>query len=223
MSLVSRIAIGLVALAATTGMAGAQQTVRIGTEGAYPPFNFIDASGELQGFDIEIAKALCDKMGVECTFVAQDWDGIIPALLANRYDAIFASMSITDERKEVVDFSRGYYTNSPSVFVAEGSGIADVSADDIAGKTLGAQSPPSRRPILEDNYGDATHRLYPTQEDVYLDLAGAGSMRCWSTSCLARLAGNRRRRLLPRSSARTCSVGGEVGIGVRKEETELAT
>ena len=87
------------------------ETLRIGTEGAYPPFNQIDASGEVVGFDLDIAKALCAEMQVECTVVTSDWDGIIPALNNNKFDFLVASMSITDERKQAVDFTEPYYTN----------------------------------------------------------------------------------------------------------------
>ena len=106
---------------AVTGLfaqqASAQDVVRIGTEGAYPPFNYIDENGDLQGFDVDIAKALCDAAGFTCEFVVHDWDGIIPGLLAEKYYAIIASMSITAERAEVVAFTGKYY-NTPAKFIA---------------------------------------------------------------------------------------------------------
>jgi len=150
-------AIAIAALLATASFATAKEwkTVRIGTEGAYAPFNFKDADGNLKGFEIDLGKALCEKMKVECTFVAQDWDGIIPALVAGKYDVIMASMSITDERKQAIDFSRPYY-NTPSAFVApKDAGLADNSAASLSGKSLGAQSSTIQASYLEQNYKDA--------------------------------------------------------------------
>src|SRR5215213_354886 len=99
------------------GCAAAQEkTVKIATEGAYAPWNFTGAGGKLEGFEIDLANDLCSRMKVKCEIVAQDWDGIIPALNARKFDAIMAGMSITDERKKVIDFSVSY-ANSPNSFV----------------------------------------------------------------------------------------------------------
>jgi polar amino acid transport system substrate-binding protein len=219
----SRVSLALLAFFGAGGVAAAQEwtTVRIGTEGAYAPFNFIDASGELQGFDVDIAKAVCEKMKVECTFVAQDWDGIIPALTAGKYDAIFASMSITDERKQVIDFSRPYY-NSPSAFVAaKGSGLAGTSPEDLAGKAIGAQSATIQAAYLEENYPDSDPRLYPSQEEVNLDLE-SGRIDALFVDKLVAID------WLATEEGACCELvgediqlGGGVGAGVRQEDTEL--
>ncbi len=89
------------------------ETVRFGIEGAYPPFSWTEADGSLKGFDVDMANALCAEMQVECKIVPQDWDGIIPSLLARKYDAIIAAMSITEERKKKVDFT-GKYAQIPN-------------------------------------------------------------------------------------------------------------
>jgi polar amino acid transport system substrate-binding protein len=155
----------MIALMLVSGSALADK-IRIGTEGAYPPFNMIDKDGKVAGFDVDIARALCDKMGAECVFVTQDWDGIIPGLLARKYDAIVASMSITDERKKAVDFSERYYSNSLGLIAKKGAGF---DAKNLTGKILGAQ----RATIAADHaskMAGSNAKLYDTQENAYLDL-----------------------------------------------------
>lgn len=162
-------AAGLVALA---GVADAKEwtKIRIGVEGAYPPFSMVSPEGELQGFDIDIAKALCEEMKVECTLVQQDWDGIIPALLVRKYDAIVASMSITEERKQKVDFTNKYY-HTPARFVArKGAGI-EISQEGLTGKKVGVQRATIHDSFLTDNFGDVVEVVrYGTQDEANLDL-----------------------------------------------------
>ena len=129
----------------------AADKVRIATEGAYPPFNMKNAKGELIGFDVDIAKALCTQMKADCKIVAQDWDGIIPGLLAKKYDAIIASMSITPERQQKVAFTNSYYSNYLRFVAAKGSGL-EISETGLKGKRLGAQRATIAAQYLEDNY-----------------------------------------------------------------------
>lgn len=163
---------GIAALAFTATTAQAESMeLRIGTEGAYPPFNYYNDAGELVGFDVDIANALCEAMDAKCTLVAQDWDGIIPGLLANKYDAIIASMTITEERKQSVDFTNKYY-NTPGRFVApKGKEYNDISPEALKGLVIGAQRATTHATYLEDNLADvATIKLYDTQENANLDL-----------------------------------------------------
>jgi polar amino acid transport system substrate-binding protein len=125
--------LGTAALALTASM-GLADTVRLGTEGAYPPYNFLNDAGEVDGFERELGDELCKRAELTCEWVTNDWDSIIPNLLSGNYDAIIAGMSITDERKEVVNFTTGYTRPSPSAFAAL---AADV---DLAGGVIAAQA-----------------------------------------------------------------------------------
>jgi arginine/ornithine transport system substrate-binding protein len=157
-------------LTAAAGSAIAADKVRIGVEGAYPPFSWVDPDGSLKGFDIDIANALCDEMKVDCEMVQQDWDGIIPALMANKYDAIIASMSITEERKQKVDFTNKYY-NTPAKFVRKkGSGI-EIDADSMKGKAVGVQRATIHDNFITEEFGEAVEiKRYATQDEAYLDM-----------------------------------------------------
>ena len=126
--------------------------IRIGTEGAYPPFNNLNAKKELEGFEIDYANALCAKMQVKCTWVVQDWDGIIPALLSNKYDVIVAGMNATDERKKRVDFTSVYTRTPISMAGAKSIASTDVSPDALKGKTIGAQASTIHMNFLEAHY-----------------------------------------------------------------------
>jgi polar amino acid transport system substrate-binding protein len=144
-------------------------SIKIATEGAYPPFNSTDSSGALVGFDVDIAKALCEVMKAKCEIVAQDWDGIIPGLVAKKYDAIIASMSITDERKQTVDFTGRYYSNYLRIAAKKGSGLSDKAS--LSGKSVGAQRSTVAAQWSEDNLGSsASVKLYDTQTAAYSDL-----------------------------------------------------
>jgi arginine/ornithine transport system substrate-binding protein len=146
------------------------KVVRIGVEGAYPPFSYVTPEGELAGFDIDIAKALVAAMGAKIELVAQDWDGIIPALLARKYDAIIASMSITEERKKKVAFTNKYY-NTPAKFVCKKGAIQTFSREALKGKNIGVQRATIHDRYLTDNYGnDVNIKRYGTQDEAYLDL-----------------------------------------------------
>jgi len=162
--------------------------VRIGVEGAYPPFSEVTADGKLVGFDIDIAHALCEEMKVECELVTQDWDGIIPALQARKYDAIIASMSITPERKEKVDFTNKYY-NTPAKFVRKkGSGI-EITKEGLKGKAVGVQRATIHDNFVTEVYGDTVEvKRYGTQDEAYLDMV-AGRVDLLLADSVAMLGG----------------------------------
>ncbi|EEE36509.1 His/Glu/Gln/Arg/opine family ABC transporter, periplasmic His/Glu/Gln/Arg/opine family-binding protein [Rhodobacteraceae bacterium KLH11] len=121
------------ALALTAGIAMAD-TVRMGTEGAYPPYNFINDAGEIDGFEREVGDELCKRANLDCEWVKNDWDSIIPNLVSGNYDTIIAGMSITDERDEVIDFTQNYYPPTASAYVAAAEGV------DVAGGIVAAQT-----------------------------------------------------------------------------------
>jgi arginine/ornithine transport system substrate-binding protein len=206
--------------------ADAKKKLRIGTEGAYPPFNLVDKSGQVQGFDIDIAKALCKEMGMEYEFKVQDWDGLIPGLLAKKFDVIIASMSITDERKQKVDFSNKYY-QTPARFVAKkGTGIT-VSKEGLKGKKVGVQRATIHENFVRDMFGDAvTIKAYATQDEANMDLV-SGRVDLVIADATVLLGGfintdaGKRFEFVGPSYVDKKWFGDGVGIAVRKGDNDL--
>jgi lysine-arginine-ornithine-binding protein len=150
--------------------AGPALALNICVEGAYPPFSEVAPDGQIVGFDIDIANALCGQMGETCEMVKVDWDGIIPALLEKKCDAIVASMSATEERKQVIDFSAKYY-QIPNRFVAKADAGFTGTPEGMAGKTVGVQRGTIHQSYLEAHFPDTELRLYGSQDEADLDLA----------------------------------------------------
>ncbi|WP_247883715.1 lysine/arginine/ornithine ABC transporter substrate-binding protein [Azospirillum sp. B21] len=192
--IVSALALGAMMAVAAAGAAGAKEwkTVRIGSEGAYPPWNATDTSGKLIGFEIDLANDLCKRMKVSCEFVAQDWDGIIPALQQGKYDAIMSAMTITDERRKVIDFSAPYGTE-PSVFAvltdsplgkalnlgadridlndqAKAKPVLDKLAEALKGKSVGVQVSTIQADFMDKHLSKVTMRTYDKIDNAGIDL-----------------------------------------------------
>ncbi|HEY6631733.1 MAG TPA: transporter substrate-binding domain-containing protein [Rhizobiaceae bacterium] len=151
----------------------AEEKVVVGTEGAYPPFNNLTPAGELVGFDVDIAKALCARMAVECSFVAVDWDGLIPALQSGKIDVIAASLTITEERRKHVLFTNRYYATPLAIVARREAGLATTEASAFAGRTLGVQGQTWQAEYAATTFGaaGAELKLYPSQVEAMLDLS----------------------------------------------------
>ncbi len=145
--------------------------VRVAIEAAYFPFNYLDPQNNLKGFDVDIAKAICQAMQADCEFVVQDWDGMIPGLLAKKYDTIISSMSITDKRREAVNFTKPYYQVPARYVAVKGSNLV-ISKEGMKGKKVGVQRATTYANYLEATYGNSIEiKYYDTVDNHNLDLA----------------------------------------------------
>ena len=220
-------------------------SIRIGTEGAYPPWNAKDESGKLIGFEVELANWLCIYMKADCTLVEQDWDGMIPGLIMRKYDAIMAGMSITDERMKTINFSQGYADEVASLAVMKGSSLEgmdtpkainlSIGGGDVkkalktltaalAGKTIGVQTATIHQNFLESgDVGSVKVRTYKTQDEVNLDLAAgridAALAAAVAFTDYAEKSGKPVVLVGPTFSGG--AFGNGVGVGIRKADTDL--
>ena len=234
----------LVALVLISSTALADK-IKIGTEGAYPPWNAKDESGKLIGFEVELANFLCIYMEADCTIVEQDWDGMIPGLVMRKYDAIMAGMSITDERMKTINFSQGYADEVASLAVMKGSSLEGMDTPKainlstgggdvkkalktltaaLAGKTIGVQTATIHQNFLESgDVGSVKIKTYKTQDEVNLDLAAgridAALAAAVAFTDYAEKSGKPVVLVGPTFSGG--AFGNGVGVGIRKDDTDL--
>ncbi|WP_201546200.1 transporter substrate-binding domain-containing protein [Psychrobacter immobilis] len=141
--------------------------IKIATESSYKPFSYTDADGKLIGYEIELVDALCAQMKAECEVISQDWDGLIPGLNAQKFDAAIAGMSITPERKEVVEFSDPYFHTGIILIGKKGD---DISVEGLKGQPIASQRSTVASQYLQEKHADSDIKLYDTQDNAYLDL-----------------------------------------------------
>ncbi|MCZ8151750.1 MAG: transporter substrate-binding domain-containing protein [Rhodobacteraceae bacterium] len=201
-------------LALTAGASLAQDVVRIGTEGAYEPYNYIDqATGELTGFEIELGNELCKRATLNCEFVQNAWDSIIPNLQSGNYDLIMAGMSITDEREEVIDFSQNYIPPASSAYLAL---TADVAIGE--GAVIAAQTGTIQAGYVAES-GATLLEFATPDETVAAVRNGEADAVFADKDYLAPIAADSNGELV--LLAEEVQLGGGVGIGLRETDTEL--
>ncbi len=149
----------------------AEQSIQFATEASYPPFEYVDQTGQIKGFDIDIAKALCIQMDAHCSFTNQPWTSLIPSLQMGKFDALIGAMAITKQRQQQVDFTKPYYFDTVS-FVAPVASHFIPDAKSIKGKTIGVQGGTVLEQYLHATFGnDIKVKTYASQEQAFLDLA----------------------------------------------------
>ncbi|WP_353475955.1 transporter substrate-binding domain-containing protein (plasmid) [Salipiger sp. H15] len=238
--------LGLAAIAASAE-AKDWTHVTIATEGAFAPWNFTEADGTLTGYEVDLYKVLCERMEVECTLVAQNWDGIIPGLLAGKYDAIMAGMSATEKREEVISFSQPYGSTGQTFGVLKGSDLEQLPLKGelfnlannpegaakaieeirplLKGKTIGVQSSAISARFMQETFGDElTIREYKATEQHDLDLL-AGRIDAVIASPAYLMTAIEEPANAEMTMAGPRFQGGILGrgssVGIRKEDTEL--
>ena len=236
------------AMLAMPAVAKDYSSIKIATEGAYKPWNFKDSSGKLVGFELDLIEDLCKRMAIKCEVVEQAWDGIIPSLMAGKYDAIIAGMSITAKRMEKITFSRAY-VQTPAYFVvaktsssagfktvADAINLDEVDGGDFgalhkikaefSGKTIGVQTATTHENFLKEYLSKGSEvRSYDTQENLDLDLqagrvdAALASVAYWKPL----LESEKGKDMVAVGPALSGGLFGKgVGAGIRKEDQELA-
>lgn len=210
------IAAALVAALGTTAQA---QTVRLGTEGAYAPWNYIDDAGDVAGFEIELGNELCARAGLECEWVVNEWDTMIPNLVGGNYDGIMAGMSITDERLESIDFTMDYHPPDPSRFAAGADTNIDFSS--LSGVRIGVQGATIQSSYAEEHFGaNNTILSYETADQSIADLsAGNVDVVLADAGYLKPIVSGSGGAL--KFDGPDVAIGGGVGIGLRKADDEL--
>ncbi|QXZ80784.1 transporter substrate-binding domain-containing protein [Rhizobium sp. L51/94] len=235
-------------ICAANSVAMDRKAITIASEGASPPWNAINAEGKLFGFDIEVGRELCRRMNVECTFAAQDWDGIIPALTVGKFDAIMSGMAITEKRKKSIAFSQPYAggfnqlvvrknLNLPATDTSKKLNLTSIDAEEqtmldqlrmaLAGKTLGVLRSSNSEAVLNELFGKvATIRSYDSQDNMHLDLVaeridgGLADYFTWK-AFLDSKDGETATLYGPQLSGGLWGPG--VGVGLRKNDQDLIT
>lgn len=199
--------------------------LRLGVEGAYPPFNFVDAAGKVEGFDVDIGEALCAHLARKCEWVVVPWDGLIPALQAGKFDVLMSSMTITPERRRQILFTKPYYFSYGMMIANKGSGLA-FTAEGLKGHAIGVQAATTHEAWLRDRFGDGIElHGYPSSDDMFLDFqngrldavfAEAPAMVPWmeangGVGTYEQIGGN----------VTDPKLGTEIGIAVRKNDARL--
>ncbi len=239
-----KIILSAVGLLATAQVAQAEDAIRIATEGAYAPWNFSGPNNVLEGFEIDLANELCERMKAKCEIVAQNWDGIIPSLTAGKYDAIMAAMSITPKREEVMAFSAPYAAAINSFAAMEDNDLANLPetgkplsvdseaakpvleeiAKKIQGKAVGVQGSTTASAFMEQYFqGGADVREYKTTEEHNFDLASArlDAVVANATVLAAALEKDDMKGAKLTGPLFSGKVFGMIGVGLRKEDTAL--
>lgn len=209
---------------ATLGTASADTVIRFATEAAYPPFNERAPDGSIIGWEIDLGMAMCAKMKRKCEFVAQDWDGMIPGLLSNRFDGIFASMAITPDRQKKINFTNKYY-KTPARFVAKKGTKIDRSSPTLGGLKIGVIAGTTEC-YMKAHYPKVALQVYRSSEDMFLDVQNGRLNAIFSDAIQADfglIRANPKKGYAfigePADDAKCFGAG--IGIGVRKGDDKL--
>ncbi|MCY4335980.1 MAG: transporter substrate-binding domain-containing protein [Litoreibacter sp.] len=199
------------ALVAGAVYADGHATVRMGTEGAYPPWNFVNDAGEIDGFERELGDELCTRAELTCEWVKNDWDSIIPNLVSGNYDVIIAGMSITDERDEVIDFTQAYTPPDPSTYAALDAGV------DLTGGVIAAQTGTIQAGYVAESGATLVEFATPDETIAAVMNGEADAVLADDSFVQTAIAANSGLMVV----GDPVSLGGGVGMGIRESDGDL--